>query len=293
LAILSDEVLFEILKDVAIMQWQQWKKKIAFKLLALRDFYDTYLSKSLSTVMTPLGFTMVGGNSQHHRAMQQGKFETIEVTWLQKELQSVDLFVDIGANIGYFTCLARSMNKRVIAVEPMQKNLDYLLKNIESNQGLPVEVYQAALSSQVGVLRLYGASSTGASLVRSWAGASNLISRLVPVTTLDKLLFGRSHQGGILIKMDVEGAEYDVLRGALMTINLAKRPVWLIEITLGQFMPQGTNVHFFEIFDLFFACGYTCQLLTSNGLIAVDSATALRWSKQGHSDYSEINYVFS
>jgi FkbM family methyltransferase len=275
------------------MKWQDVKRKIAYSLLAWRDLFDTYIAKSLPIVQTPLGFSMTGGNSQHHKAMQKGTFEPIEVQWLDRELKSAQLFVDIGANIGYFTCFARALGKQVLAVEPMPNNLNNLLHNIEINTGSPVEVYPVALSSELGVLRLYGASSTGASLVPSWAGASNRISRLVPVTTLDKLLSNRFPEERLLIKMDVEGAEYGVLLGAIETLQRVKRPVWLVEITMGQFMPQGVNDSFLATFELFLSRGYQCQLLTKNELVQLTRDMLQKWHDQGHSDYAEINYVFS
>jgi FkbM family methyltransferase len=275
------------------MKWYDLKRKLAYNLLAWRDLFDTYIAKSLPVVETPLGFSMTGGNSQHHKAMQKGTFEPMEVQWLKRELQSAQVFVDIGANIGYFSCFARALGKQVLAVEPMPSNLNSLLHNIEINTGSPVEVYPVALSTEVGVLRLYGASSTGASLVPLWAGASTRISRLVPVTTLDNLLSNRFSEHRLLIKMDVEGAEYGVLLGALETLQRVNRPMWLVEITMGQFMPQGVNDSFMATFELFLSRGYQCQLLTNNELVHLSRDVLQKWHDQGYSDYAEINYVFS
>jgi FkbM family methyltransferase len=275
------------------MKWHKVKRKFTYRLLAWRDLFDTYIAKNLPVKLTPFGFYMTGGNSQHHKAMQKGVFESMEIQWLKLGLQSADVFVDIGANIGYFSCFARALGKRVLAVEPMPSNLNCLLQNIEINTGSAVEVYPVALSKEVGVLRLYGASSTGASLVHSWAGASTLVSRLVPVTTLDNLLSNRFSEHRLLIKMDVEGAEYGVLLGALETLKRVNRPIWLIEITMGQFMPQGVNHCFISTFEIFFSHGYQCQLLTNNELVYLSKDVLLKWHDQGYSDYAEINYVFS
>lgn len=268
------------------------KRQIVLQLHRLRDFFDTYIAFK-KVVETPFGFSMLGGSSQHHKAMQKGIFELTEVTWLKEQADHFDVFVDIGANIGYFTCLARSMGKRVIAIEPFQLNSEILLRNIEMNKGSPVEVFPVALSSEVHTLRLYGASSTGASLINNWAGASTLVSRLVPVSTLDILLSGRFFNEKLLIKVDVEGAEFDLLRGALDTIQRSLRPTWLVEITMGQFMPEGVNRRFIDTFALFMERGYSASLLTDQGLLPITKESLAKWQSQGYSDYDEFNYVFS
>ncbi len=275
------------------MKFLDAKKKIAYQVSAWRDFIDTYIFPNRTIVETPMGFKMMGGASQHHKAMQAGNFEVLEATWLKTQLSQADVFVDIGANIGYFSCLARSLNKQVVAIEPLNYNVDKLLTNIEINSGPSAEVYPVALSSELGVLQLYGASSTGASLVPSWAGASKRISRRVPITTLDRLLHERFVRDRMVIKMDVEGAEFEALKGAIQTIERSTRPVWLIEITLGQFMPSGSNPNFIATFELFLSRGYVASLLTDRGLIPITRDLLGKWQHQNYSDYSEINYIFS
>jgi FkbM family methyltransferase len=275
------------------MNIKDFKKKIVHRAFAWRDFYDTYLARTGQVVKTPLGFSMKGGNSQHHKAMQNGSFEPTEVKWIRTCLNNSGVFVDVGANIGYFTCLARSMGKPVVAIEPLQYNLKLLLENIEINNGESVEVFPLALSAKAGVLRLFGASSTGASLIQNWAGASTFFSRLVPVNTLDRILDGKFLNKQLLIKVDVEGAEFDVLSGALETLGRQIRPTWLVEITGDEYMPSGANFNLISTFDLFFQRGYQASLLTKSGLIPINRARIEKWRSQGRSEYSEINFVFS
>ena len=77
----------------------------------VRDVYDSYITRSIAPVMTPLGFKFGGSTSQHHRAMQQGTFEAGEVRLLTKLLPAANVFIDVGANAGYFTCLARAAGR--------------------------------------------------------------------------------------------------------------------------------------------------------------------------------------
>lgn len=254
------------------------------------DFYDSFLAPNLLEKTTPFGFRFAGKNSIHHKAMQKGEFEPNEIKWLIEKLSKVDLFVDIGANIGYFTCLARHHGKTVISVEPHHSNLQLLLKNIELNQGSAVEVLPVALGDSISVLKLYGASSTGASLLPNWAGSSSIFSSLVPVTTLDNILSGRYAKSQLLIKIDVEGFEYQLLLGGTQTLHRSIKPIWLIEITNSQFHPRGNNPHFKNTFELFWTQHYECYALASNGVISIPTRDYKQISE--HQKNGLINYIF-
>lgn len=257
----------------------------------MRDFYDSYLAPSLKPVMTPLGFMFTGSNSIHHKAMQKGEFEPIEVEWFKNEIQNIDLLVDVGANAGYFSCLARTLGRTVVAVEPLWANLQNLLRNIELNTGPPVEVLPVGLSSEIGIMRLYGFSSTGASLLANWAGAPVSASRLVPVTTLDNIVAERFKDKRILIKIDVEGFEYKVIQGAGKLLDREIKPIWLVEITNSQFHPAGFNPNFKDTYLEYWRRGYSCYALTSEGKIFIepeDFEAINNFQSKGL-----INYIFS
>ena len=271
---------------------KSYKRRARLGMHGLRDACDTYLMPKSRPAQTTLGFAITGGSSQHHRAMQRGLFERTEVTWLKSELSRAEIFVDIGANIGYFSCLARTLRKRVLAVEPMPYNVQHLLRNVHINDGPVAEIHPVALADRVGVLKLHGASSTGASLVPDWAGASSRFARLVPVTTLDNLLCGRFDEMQLVVKMDVEGSEFKALTGAQSTLLRSKKPTWLVEITMGEFMPGGYNPDFVKTFDLFWSQGYRSSLLTANGEVSLTRSDIERYQARGRSDFSEINYVF-
>src|SRR5262249_11602765 len=74
----------------------------------------------------------------------------------------------VGANIGYFSCLAASRCKHVLAFEPQPINLEYLLANVRTNGLKNIEVFPMALGDRAGVLDLFGASATGASAIQHW-----------------------------------------------------------------------------------------------------------------------------
>ena len=70
---------------------------------------------------------------------------TNEVRFLKTMLSTARIFVDVGANIGFFSCFAAKRGLQVIAVEPHQLNLRLLYRNLRLNNLDRVEVFPIAL----------------------------------------------------------------------------------------------------------------------------------------------------
>ena len=264
------------------------------------EFYYRYNPFPQRTAIpTPLGFKMSGGNSAHHRVMMNGEFERDEVREVQSLMDEVDVFVDVGANIGYYSLLARQKNKYVIAVEPLAANFQFLCRNFVANGWEDAEAYPMGLGRKPGIAVLYGLSSTGASMLAGWAGAPHRWRQTIPVTTLDGILGNRFAEKNILIKIDVEGVEYDVegveydvLRGADTVLARSRRPTFMVEICLGEFNPGGKNPNFRDTFRLFWEHGYEARLM-GGGNRPVTSADVERWVRIGRTDTGVINYLFT
>jgi len=202
-------------------------------------------------VQTPFGYRFVGPST-----MKMGTFEAEERAEIERLLASAEVFVDVGANVGYFTCLACSMGKRVIAVEPLANNLRYLYANLEANGWADrAEIYPVGLASKPGLGKLYGAG-TAASLLCGWAGASPSFQRTIPLSTLDILLGERFCGRRVVVKMDIEGCEYHALQGGARVLGMTPRPAWLVEITLSKHRQGALNPHFVDTFEIFWAHGY-------------------------------------
>ncbi|HZN62605.1 MAG TPA: FkbM family methyltransferase [Planctomycetota bacterium] len=258
----------------------------------LRDVLDTYVTTRKRKRRTPWGFVLAGGSSRHHRAMQGGTFEPEETALFLGALKDTDVFLDVGANIGYYAGLARHSGKRVICLEPLAGNLDLLYATCEENRWDDVEVFPMGAGAKPGIARLYGASGTGASLLRNWAGSSRVFQRTIPLTTVDIVLSGRLKDARLFVKIDVEGAEHDVLLGAVETLRRKLRPRWLVEITLNEFHPQGMNPHYLRTFETFWDLGYIATTANS-ARTPVQRADVERWVRQGKSESGVINYLFS
>lgn len=120
------------------------------------------------------------------------------------------LFVDVGANIGYYTLMAARNGNRVIAMEPDPDAFKALEKNVHyAGVGRLVDLYNAAAWSENATLHLMKGKHSDITQVGLGEGAPVL------GLALDGLLAGRVPG---LVKLDVEGSEPDVLRGMKSTL---------------------------------------------------------------------------
>lgn len=135
--------------------------------------------------------------------------------------------IDVGAHIGYYTILfAKCVGPtgQVISLEPFPANFALLQKNIELNDMSQVRAFHEAVFSCAGELTI----SAPDDLLNS--GDASVVHKhgtkqfRVPAVTLDSLCSRPD-----FLKVDVEGAEYDVLLGAKETIAKS-RPKMLIEL---------------------------------------------------------------
>lgn len=163
---------------------------------------------------------------------------------LRRILGEGGVFVDVGANIGYFTKLAsRLVGKTgsIFAFEPMPAALKLLRMN--SAQLSNVVIFPLALSDKKGTATFYVRKKGDMSSLSHDPSARPV---QITVSTLDELLAERSRID--LIKIDVEGSELDVLRGGRMTLSRC-RPIVCFELLSCFTAERGIG---FETFEKFF-----------------------------------------
>jgi len=142
-----------------------------------------------------------------------------------------DLVVDVGANLGWFSLVmaeAVGPGGEVWAVEPTPPILRALKRNLALNESLNVRVFELALGDAAGTAEIHIFSG----LPHGHASVSTLDrtdynTHEVERRTLDDLLDGRVPA---FVKIDVEGSELAVLRGASATIAAECPPMWMIEV---------------------------------------------------------------
>jgi FkbM family methyltransferase len=142
-----------------------------------------------------------------------------------------DVFVDIGANIGYDSLLASKIvgaEGSVIAIEASPATFEILSMHIRENNATNVRIVNKAASDRPGNLMLYGGSPRNigtATTIKSRGFDEEGIVESIPI---DHILTCEERSRLHLIKMDIEGAELPVLRRFIQTIDLYPENVQLI-----------------------------------------------------------------
>lgn len=168
-----------------------------------------------------------------------GIHEPTETNKIKNEINSGDVILDIGANIGYYTLMfARLVGKngQVYAFEPEQYNFNLLKENITLNNYNNVQIEQVAVSNFNGKATLHiSKNKTGMHRLHQSVYCEN--STEVDVLKIDDYLMKKNIKKIDFIKIDVEGAELDVLQGMINTIIQNKVKLLL------EFIPENLVEH--------------------------------------------------
>jgi len=138
------------------------------------------------------------------KAYWLGYYEPVVQRFLRDHITLGDVFYDVGAHHGFFSVCAGRLGAKVFAFEPAAANAQRLRRNAELNERLDIEVTEAAVWDRDGGVELvHGASDSEWRVVDGGTA---------PSITLDA--FVRAHSAPSVLKIDVEGSEARVLRGA-------------------------------------------------------------------------------
>lgn len=172
-----------------------------------------------------------------------------------------DIVMDVGASIGYYTILAAKRAKKVYAFEPLPFAYKRLVENVKLNNYNNVEAFQVAVANNTDK-RLLSVPTIGIS--GSTFGTLNTDKHTISVNTitLDSLNIQPD-----LVKIDVEGAEVDVLKG--MTNILKKGTTIICEVHKPLIESLGYTVE--DISNIIKKSGYKSYLIQEGGLQKVDN----------------------
>jgi FkbM family methyltransferase len=164
-----------------------------------------------------------------------------------------DIVVDVGAHIGRYTIIASKRvgeSGKVIAIEAHPGNFEMLNRNVKLNKLTNVTALNYAVYSKESKLRLYvPGEESGFTIYNTvTTNRAKTDEKFVEVNanTLDNLLLQQQQQNGInhadinWIKIDVEGAEFEVLKGATDILSNSKDIALLIEV---HNLNDGTNLY--------------------------------------------------
>jgi FkbM family methyltransferase len=169
------------------------------------------------------------------RQMYLGLYEQPETRLVQAVLGSGDIFLDVGANIGYYSLIAAQIvgaGGQVHALEPIPQNVAALRHTIRENGITNIVVNQVAAGAGPGSLDLFVSdqefgNSGWASVVPSGRRPKVVI---VERMAIDDYLTSRSIDRVNLVKLDIEGGELDAFRGMRSLLALPDAPDLLFEV---------------------------------------------------------------
>jgi FkbM family methyltransferase len=234
------------------------------------------------------GGLLIAGASDVHLSFQLfwsgiDYYEPFTRTVIELLATRTQVFIDVGANLGFFSLIAATVNPRLklIAFEPNPKMFALLLEHKRVNGLSNLTAEPLAVSNCDGMSQLFlNGSDMSASLEPDFQDDFNPALRCVLVkrTTLDSYVQRHGISGSLLLKVDVEGHDKAFLEGAQATIAQL-RPDIVIEV-LADFEPSAL--------EQFRQRGYRFYRITHQGLIASEAVTLTRIG-----DFVFFNYLFT
>jgi FkbM family methyltransferase len=186
------------------------------------------------------------------------RYEPPTVQWLNANLSPGMTVVDVGAHIGFLTLvMARLVGQtgQVYAFEPGADNLRYLRRNVKQNGATNVAVIPLAAGSGKGTRLLYLAE--GSDMHSLFPG--HPFTKTIGTLDVDQVPLDDAVPSLDFAKIDVEGAEIEVLRGMQNLLESEPRPVLMIEWSPACQVIAGHSPK--ELIDMLWDVGYEPQIL--------------------------------
>ena len=217
-------------KAKAVLRFMKWQINAR-----LNPYPIIYPFTENSQLIIKKGMTGATGN------LYCGLHEFSDMGFLIHFLRKEDFFVDIGANIGSYTVLAGGhIGAKTFSFEPLPLTFSHLERNIAINQMRKnVTAFNVALGSEKGSINFTKSFDTMNHVAVE--GEPDSIS--VPVDTLDNILLNQ--EVPLLMKIDVEGFETEVIKGASNTLKQPGLKAIIIELN-GSGLRYGydeANIH--------------------------------------------------
>ncbi len=208
--------------------------------------------------------------------------------WIIKNLDDFEIFYDVGAHLGYYTALSEEVLTKgeVHAFEANNKLCRYLNKNFSSSKN--VHISCTAIADSVGEVDFYDATKTEDSSASSRFNLLELhvAPSKVIATTLDEYV-RIGNKAPTIIKIDVEGGEYDVIVGASELIKKYK-PRIVMEVWAGKMGRKYSDKAVKKLQEF----GYKAFLLKSDGSVSADFVNDPVGSISDSSNGARDNFLF-
>lgn len=180
-------------------------------------------------------------NKQYFERLIRHQVEPDTVGFLENWVSHDATFIDIGASIGQFSLMAASLGAQVIAVEPMNEEFECLQKNVSSNPDSirKVKCLRVAITSEQILTDSRSAMFTSSVITPIVRGNTQISSEL-KMMSFEQLCedYFRDKSKNNVVKIDIEGAEWGILRSDSCLKSMAKHKLLiLLAIHPGGYRP--------------------------------------------------------
>lgn len=241
----------------------------------------------------PLTYWVLPNTFFSKQLSKWGAYEIENSNWVLDNFANKNggLFVDVGANFGWYSMLfslCAGSSGRVVSIEPEPENLRLLHKNINANHATNISVVAAGVGESDGVAELLinDKWNPGMHSLRQNLNSNDKVK--IEIKSLDQIL--KDFPGEIdLLKMDIEGFEVDALMGAGETLIRTK--CVLIEYTPKFIQACGRDPN--ELLAIFEKNKFTPYIMNDGKLIpcASDFLTSID-SKLAHLKNPQIDIFY-
>ncbi|MGP8300206.1 FkbM family methyltransferase [Streptomyces inhibens] len=175
-----------------------------------------------------------------------GLWEPHMTHWLQRRLRPGDTYVDVGANVGYFSLLASQLvgkDGRVVAIEALPAFHGRILQHIEINGRSNIRAVNTAVADERKMVTFILASSSnmGAASIVPYGGPAE-VTLDVEAHPLPEVLAPEELSSARVIKVDVEGAEGGVIRGLAPVLDKLRPDAEItVEVTPDRMQQLGDS----------------------------------------------------
>ena len=198
----TDSIAHRPLPDVS---WP-WKATLAIRRTAMHAILPLIPDRITLPIISGPARGMRWRRDACNSCFWLGTYERHKCEAFVRELRPADVFYDIGANSGYYSLIAATRCRKVIAFEPFPRNIARFRANLKLNKLDNVTLVESALSDHVGTMRFAEGRDTESGRL-STSGAFE-----VQVTSLNA--FTHEALPPDIIKMDIEGGELLALAGS-------------------------------------------------------------------------------
>jgi FkbM family methyltransferase len=203
------------------------------------------------------------------------EYEKEETEFFRKHIKSDDVCFDVGGNVGYFSLLLSSLldTGSVHSFEPITGNSTLIAASAALNGFDNITVNNTAVGDQNGHVNFSISEDSAYSSMIDTGRVSEKVNVSVPILRLDDYIKTAKTPKVDILKIDVEGAEAQVLDGAKALLqNSAKRPrIIMVELFDGNLLGFGSSKE--EIISTLSEWGYTAHIVVDrSGQHAVYSA---------------------